>query len=195
MSGVRDPEGVMSRLWRRMQLVVGWGRVTVSDDSRSAQVLQLKLNDAETRDGTPRLAEFGFTSRPPAGADVIVVFAGGDRSKAVVIATGDQATRPRDLAIGETQLYDLWGKYIHLTEKDGGIVIEAKDTPVTINNATTVTVNAATKVMLHTPLLEVSGDIKAGGDITDKVRSMQADRDIYNEHTNGSGTSTPTPQQ
>ncbi len=193
MSGAMDPEGVMSRLWRRMQLVVGWGRVTVSDDSRSAQVLQVKLNNAETRDGTPRLGEFGLASRPPAGADVIVVFAGGDRSKGVVIATGDQGTRPRNLAVGESMLYDLWGKYIHLTEDDG-IVIAAKNTPVTVNNATVVTINAASKVQMNTPLLEVSGDIKAGGDITDKIRSMQGDRDIYNGHDHGGGP-VPTQQQ
>lgn len=193
MSGAMDPEGIMSRLWRRMQLVVGWGRVTVTDDSRSAQVLQVKLNNAETRDGTPRLGEFGLASRPPAGADVIVVFAGGDRSKGVVIATGDQGTRPRNLAIGESMLYDLWGKYVHLT-KDGGIVVEAKNTPVTVNNATVVTINAASKVQMNTPLLEVSGDIKAGGDITDQVRSMQGDRDIYNEHDHGGGP-VPTQQQ
>ena len=194
MSPAKDITGVMERLWRRVQLMSSWGRVTFSDDSRSAQLLQVKLNDSETRDDTPRIAEFGLTSRPPDGSDVLVVFLGGDRSKGVVVATAHQASRPKGLLAGETMLYDLWGKSVHLT-KAGGIVVEAQGAPVTVNNATTVTFNAADSVELVTPLLHVTGDIMADGNITDSVRSMAADRELFNAHTNGSGTTTPSPQQ
>lgn len=194
MNPAKDMTGVMERLWRRVQLMSSWGRVTFSDDSRSAQLLQVKLNDSETRDDTPRIAEFGLTSRPPEGSDVLVVFLGGDRSKGVVVATAHQASRPKGLLVGEAMLYDLWGKSVYLT-KDGGIVVEAKGAPVTVNNATTVTINAAESVELDTPLLHVTGDIVAGGNITDSVRSMADDRKLFNLHTNGSGTTTPSPQQ
>lgn len=189
-----DTEGVLARLWRRVQLVTSWGRVTQSIDAKTAQVLQVKLNNSETQDGIPRIAEFGFSSNPPLGSDVVVLFMGGDRSKGVVIGTGHQATRPTGLLAGETKVYDQWGKYIHFTA-EGGIIVEAKGTPVVVNNATVVTINASESVQINTPLLHVSGSITAGGDITDQVRSMAADREIFNTHTNGSGTSTPTPQQ
>lgn len=171
-----------------------WGRVTFADDSKTAQLLQVKLNDSETRDATPRIAEFGFTSMPPNGSDVLIVFMGGDRSKGVVVATGHQASRPVGLASGESMVYDLWGKSVYLT-KDGGIVVEAQGTPVTVNNATVVTINAAESIEMVTPLLHVTGDILADGDISDSVRTIAADRLIFNEHNNGSGTTTPTPQQ
>lgn len=194
MSPAKDITGVMERLWRRVQLMSSWGRVTFSDDSRSVQLLQVKLNDSETRDDTPRIADFGLTSRPPDGSDVLVVFLGGDRSKGVVVATAHQGSRPKGLLTGETMLYDLWGKSVYLT-KAGGIVVEAQGTPVTVNNATTVTINAADSVELVTPLLHVTGDIVADGNITDSVRSMADDRGLFNSHTNGSGTTTPSPQQ
>ena len=54
-------------------------------------------------------------------------------------------------------MYNLWGMYIHMTED--GIVIEAKDKDVTINNADKVTINAKTEVVLNTPILKVSGDV------------------------------------
>nr|WP_262925799.1 phage baseplate assembly protein V [Pseudomonas chlororaphis] len=195
-----DAAGVLDRLWRRAQLMTGWGRVAFADDSKAAQTLQVKLNNSETRDATPRLAEFGFTSVPPDGSDLMVLFMGGDRSKGVVVATGHQGSRPVGLAAGECMVYDLWGKSVYFT-KDGGIIVEAKDAKVTVNNASAVTINAATAVQLNTPVVRVSGDvevagnIKAGGDIADAVRAMAADRALYNAHTNGSGTTTPTPQQ
>lgn len=194
MTSETDNLGAMQRMWRRIQLMSSWGRVTFCDDSKTAQLLQVKLNDSETRDSTPRVAEFGFTSFPPNGSDVLVVFMGGDRSKGVVVATGHQQSRPVGLVSGESMVYDLWGKSIYLT-KDNGIVVEAGGTPVTVNNATTVTINAATAVEMNTPLLRVTGDIEAGGNVKDSVRTMAADRLIFNEHTNGSGTTTPTPQQ
>lgn len=189
-----DFGGVLQRMMRRIQLATGWGRVTLSDDSKTAQILQVKLNDSETRDGTPRIAEFGFTSRPPLGSDVLIVFLGGDRSKGVVVATAHQASRPTNLQEGEAMVYDLWGKSIYLT-KSGGIIVDAKGTPVTVNNATTVTINAAEAVQMNTPVLRVSGNIEAGGNVKDKVRTMAADRALFNQHTNGSGTTTPSPQQ
>lgn len=189
-----DPGGVLQRMMRRIQLATGWGRVTFSDDGKTAQLLQVKLNDSETRDGTPRIAEFGFTSRPPRGSDVLVVFLGGDRSKGVVVATAHQASRPTNLLEGEAMVYDLWGKSIYLTQS-GGIIVDAKGTPVTVNNATTVTINAAEAVQMNTPVLRVSGDIEAGGNVKDKVRTMAADRALFNQHTNGSGTTTPSPRQ
>jgi len=190
---IPDPIGLLRSLQRRILLMVGWGRVTFSDDTQGVQLLQVKLNDSETRDGTPRLAEFGLTSRPPAGADLLLAFMAGDRSKAVVVATGHQASRPKGLVEGETMLYDLWGKHLHLAQ--GGIVIEAGGLPVTVNNATQVIINASDSVVMNTPLLKVSGDIQAGGNVSDKTRSMAADRALFNQHTNGSGTTTPTPQQ
>lgn len=189
-----DSGGVLQRMMHRIQLATGWGRVTLSDDSKTAQLLQVKLNDSETRDDTPRIAEFGFTSRPPLGSDVLIVFLGGDRSKGVVVATAHQASRPTNLLEGEAMVYDFWGKSIYLT-KSGGIIVDAKGTPVTVNNATTVTINAAEAVQMNTPVLRVSGDIEAGGDIKDKIRTMAADRALFNQHTNGSGTTTPSPQQ
>lgn len=190
----RDDVGALQRLWRRVQLMSSWGRVTFADDSKTAQLLQVKLNDSETRDSTPRVAEFGFTSMPPNGSDVLMVFMGGDRSKGVVVATGHQGSRPVGLTSGESMVYDLWGKSIYFT-KDGGIVVEAQGTPVTVNNATVVTINAADSIEMVTPLLHVTGDIVSDGNVSDSVRTMAADRLIFNAHTNGSGTTTPTPQQ
>lgn len=189
-----DSGGILQRMMRRIQLATSWGRVTFSDDGKTAQLLQVKLNDSETRDGTPRIAEFGFTSRPPDGSDVLVVFLGGDRSKGVVVATAHQASRPTNLQEGEAMVYDLWGKSIYLTQS-GGIIVEAQGTPVTVNNATTVTINAAKAIEMNTPVLRVSGDIEAGGNVKDKVRTMAADRLLFNQHTNGSGTTTPSPRQ
>jgi len=182
--------GAMARLWRRVQLFVTRGRITLSNDAGNVQKLQIRLGAQELRDSTPRLGEFGHASRPPEGSDVVVLFVAGDRSNGVVVASGHQASRPRNLTPGESQLYDLWGKSVYLTA--AGIVIEAKGTPVTVNNATTVTVNAAQQINLLAPLVTCSGDLKVAGQISDGVRSMAADRAIFDGHNHGGG---PAPAQ
>lgn len=182
-------QGAIARIWRRVQLTVGRGRVTTSNDSKSAQLLQVAIGPLETRDNTPRIAEFGFTSLPPVGSDVVLVFMGGDRSSGVVVATNHQPSRPTGLLEGESMVYDLWGHYIHFTE--AGIVIEAKGQPVTVNDASTVTVNASTEVVLNTPDLQVNGNITATGNISDSVRSMAADRAIYNVHGHTPSSTSP----
>lgn len=188
--------GIIERVARRVLLSLARALVTTVNDSGGVQMMQVKLNALETRDNTPRVAEFGLTSNPPVNSDAFVVFLGGDRSNGVVLGTVHQPSRPKNLASGETMIYSQDGKSIYLTAS-GGIVVDAKNQAVTVNNATTVTINAATKVRMVTPLLEVTGDIiDNAGTNTHNMATMRA---IYNTHTHnvvnvqtGGGTITST---
>jgi phage baseplate assembly protein V len=181
-------------IWRRVRLIVGRGRLTLSDDSKTAQLLQVQLNSLEVRDQTPRLAEFGFTSRPPVGSDVVMLFLGGNRSNGVAIATGHQPSRPKNLTEGEVMLYDLWGKHVYL-KADGSIEVDVKDGPVVVNNATQVTINASSKIRCVTPRLECTGDIIDNCD--SQSHTVKDMRDLYNDHGHplDSVTHPPSPQQ
>ena len=192
MRDTDDVQGALARLWRRVQGVVGRGRVTTGNDSGAVQKLQIRLGEWETRDDTPRVAEFGFTSMPPNGADAIVVFVAGDRSSGVIIATTHQASRPTQLAPGEAMVYDLWGKSVHFT-RDGGVVIEAKDSEVTVNHATNVIIHAANEVMLDTPLVKVTGDVLDQSDTN--AHTLADMRAIFNAHVHPANGSPPTTPQ
>ncbi|CND89633.1 MULTISPECIES: phage baseplate assembly protein domain-containing protein [Yersinia] len=169
--------GQLSQLYRQIKMILGIGRVTASNDGGTVQTVQYQT-PLEVRDDTPRLAEFGFSSGLPANTDVVIGFLGGDRSSAVIIGSNHQSFRHVGLNSGETVIYSQWGQYIKLTEN--GIIIEANSQPVTVNNATEVTVNASVKVRLNTPLLEVSGDIvdNAGSNGT----TLKTLREAYNTH-------------
>lgn len=169
--------GQLSQLYRQIKMILGIGRVTASNDGGTVQTVQYQT-PLEVRDDTPRLAEFGFSSGLPANTDVVIGFLGGDRSSAVIIGSNHQSFRHVGLNSGETVIYSQWGQYIKLTET--GIIIEANSQPVTVNNATEVTVNASVKVRLNTPLLEVSGDIvdNAGSNGT----TLKTLREAYNTH-------------
>ena len=170
----------IDRLYNRMFNLIATAYFSTVDDSKNVQYAQVVLNDNERRDNTPRLAEFGFTSNPPIGSDAVVIFIGGDRSNGVIIATGDQATRPKGLASGESMQYDAFGKYIYL-KADGTIEIQANGGDVNVLDAANVTVNASVKVRLVTPLLEVTGDIIDNCDT--QTRTMAGMREVYDIHT------------
>lgn len=131
-----------SNLWRRMLLVIGRGRVALANDAGAVQLLQVVMSAAEIQDHAPRLAEYGFTSNPPPGSDVAMVFLGGNRTDGLVIATGNQQYRLKGLAPGEVALYDDAGQVVRLTP--AGIVITAP-LGLTVNGNTifngTVTAN------------------------------------------------------
>lgn len=177
---------IASRLARRVLLAIGRGRVAASDDSGVVQLLQVQFNPLETIDNMPRIAEFGFTSRPPDGSDALALFIGGDRSNGIIAGTNHQSSRPTGLAKGETKLYSLIGQYVYLSAS--GIVVEAKSLPITINNASSVTINAQTTVKVvaptdiefDTPLLKVTGDILDNSG--SNSRTMAGMRQVYDGH-------------
>jgi phage gp45-like len=108
------------------------------------------------------------------GTDAVAVFASGDRSNGVIIATGNQKYRLRNLKPGEVALYDNAGNIVKLAA--GG----------------NLEITCPTKVRVVTPRLEVTGDII---DHCDEQDHTDADmRTIYNSHTHrgvqpGSGNS------
>ena len=183
---------MLNRLARRILSVVGRGRITVVNDTGAVQTAQVSVNSLETMDNLPRIAEYGLTSYPPAGTDVVSVFLGGDRSTGLIIATNNQQYRLKGLSVGDVAIYDSRGQSVWLTS--AGIVVNGSGLPLTVNNTPTVTVNAQTKIALNTPELDVSGNIKSGGtvsaagDITDNTSSgnsqtMAKMRSIYDGHS------------
>lgn len=164
-------------IYRRVLMMLGRGVVTASSDDGKVQKIQYQA-PLEVRGDTPRMAEFGFSSGLPAGSDVVLAFIGGDRSNAVVIATNNQAFRHTGLKPGETVIYNQWGMYVKLTET--GIEVEARDQPVKVSNATTVTVVATEKIRLETPDLLVTGNITDNCDA--QTATLKDLRDAYNRH-------------
>lgn len=185
---------MIERVFRRVQMLFGRGRVSTVDDSGPAQKMQMTTNDGMTLDERLRITEFGFSSVPPTGSEVLAAHMSGERTAGVVIATNHQASRPRGLQPGESMLYSQDGKQVYLTAS-GGIVVEAKGQDVTVNNATNVTINAATQILMNTPILKVSGDILDNSGTNTKTIAQM--RSVYDGHRHGGvatgagSTSTP----
>ncbi|EPH6091709.1 TPA: phage baseplate assembly protein [Escherichia coli] len=181
-------------LFRRLVSLLSVGRVTAGDDSGVVQTVQVQ-SPSEVRSDTPVLQQFGFSSVLPDGTDVVVMSLAGNRSSAVVVASGHQSYRINGLSSGEVVVYNQWGQFVRLGED--GIVVEASGQPVTVNSATTLKVTATDEVTLETPSLKVTGDITDNCETNSTT--LKALREAYNIHTHPvsgveSGGSTVTSQ-
>lgn len=172
---------LLKPLRNRVMLMVGRCVLSAVYDNKGIQASQVKLLQDEVRDQVERMQEYGFTSVPIAGAEGLAVFVNGNRDHGVVIATDDRRYRLKGLKNGEVAIYTDEGDKIHLKR---GNEIE---------------IVSATKVIIDTPTLEVTGDIECEGDITDRINtnaeSINDMRNTYNTHTHtgddGGNTSVP----
>jgi len=145
----------LQRAERRIRGVIGAATTTTSpDDTGDVQTVQAKFSSIELHDRLPVLFQFGVSASLPVGTDVAVVFVGGDRSNGVIVASNNKAVRPKNRLPGECEIYDAFGKSIRLSQ-DGGIIVEANGAPVTVNQATTVTINASDEIDLVAPKVNV----------------------------------------
>jgi phage baseplate assembly protein V len=177
-------QALMAPIANKVGLMVGRCVLLAVADAKKLQRAQVQLLADEVHDDVERVQQYGYTSVPLPGAEGVVVFAGGNRDHGLLIAVDDRRYRLTGLAAGEVALYDDLGKKVHFTRN--GIVVDGGGKDLVIQNAPNV----------HMPgNLLVAGDIVADGDIADQggVKSMKGMRQAYNTHTNGSGTTTPTP--
>lgn len=163
----------------RVKVLAQRGVVRSTDDSRKALEVQAAVLAGETLSRIERFAHFGFTSRPPVGAEVIVLCLGGNRDHPIAIADEDRRSRPVGLlAAGETVIYATGGALVHV-KADGSVVVVAPGGASVQGD------------------LEVSGDVLAGGDVADAVGTLAALRIAYNAHTHtdpqGGVTGPPVP--
>ena len=101
-------------LKRRVLLMIGRAVVTLIDDARRMQTLQLVALAGETIDGAERFQQYGLSAHPQPGAEALLLTPGGIRQHPIVAAVDDRRYRPRGLAQGEVCLYtDEDGEQTH----------------------------------------------------------------------------------
>lgn len=168
----------LARFYRQLKMMLGIGRVTALSDDGVIQHLQYRTA-LDVRGDTPRMAEYGFSSAPPEGSDVVILSLGGDRSSQVIIATNHKGSRHTGLQSGETVIYNQTGQFVKLTAS--GIEVQANAQPVNVANATTVTITASQKVIADTPRFECTGDIiDNSGSNSATLKDL---REAYDGHT------------
>lgn len=186
---------LIAPLARRVRLMARRAVVRLIDDSQKLQEAQLAIFSGEVRDLVERFQEYGFTSHPHAGAEAIVLALGGNTDHGAIIAVDDRRYRLTGLAAGEVAIYDDQGQVIHL-KRDGHIHIYG---------CNQLTVTAAEKITFDAPLVECTGDLLVGedisatGEIADAagVKKMSGMRQVFDSHTHpgDSGGTTGTPNQ
>ena len=182
----------IERIYRRIMLMVGRGRIKIGSDDQSVQKQQVKMGQFETFDDIPRLSEYGFNSMPPAESDAVLVFVGGNRLDGVIIATGNQTFRMRSLKPGEVSISDNLGQSVYLSQ--AGIVVNGAGLPMMFTNTPEVTFDTPLVHMTGDANIDgnltvggnanVTGNVVAKGDVSDHSnKSMAGMRQVFNSHT------------
>lgn len=116
--------------------------------------------------------QFGLSSAPPDGSELIVIPLGGRTSASVVIATEHGTYRFKLGSQGEAALYNQWGDVVHMRQDR------------------TIHMVAQLQVLIDAPLLQVNGQIHSTGNITSDAgvfdqggaKSMAGMRGVFNGH-------------
>ncbi|MBP0492157.1 phage baseplate assembly protein [Roseomonas indoligenes] len=147
---------LLDRAWGRLTSALGFGTITATKgtDGQGVRQAQVRFSAVEVRDGTPLICLYGVASRPLPGADAVLVFVEGNRSKGIIIATNDRRYQI-DLAEGEVAIHSDEGDSVHL--KRGRVV----------------KITAGTKLEIDAPLVTLTGRMEAAGDVKAGTISLQ----------------------
>src|SRR4029077_17381158 len=112
----------IDRLYRRIIMMVAPVKITATDDTGPVHKVQMKVTTTgETIDNVAAVQLYGVASHAMAGTDATAIFVQGDRSSPIIVATGNQQARLRNLQPGEVALYTDEGDFVKLAR---GRVVE-----------------------------------------------------------------------
>lgn len=111
---VRAVNKLMRPIKNRLFLAIGRGILLAAKDDGKIQTIQATFLADETKDQVESMAHFGFSSNPPNGSDIVAVSVGANRDHMIVIASESREKRFKNLAIGDSVLYNANGKFLHL---------------------------------------------------------------------------------
>lgn len=146
----------VDRLYRRVMMLIAPVKITATDDTGPVHRAQIRGFPPETIDAMPVLQIYGLASHAMPGSDAMAIFSSGDRSNGVIVATGNQQHRLRNLKPGEVALYDNSGSQSVLKLANGGNV-ETSASGKHTTTVPTVEVNASNTVTITTPMAHVEG--------------------------------------
>lgn len=175
MSGI---DKNIKSLRERIFLLIGRAVLAAVEDSGKRQRVQFSALKGEVKDSVERIQEYGFTSVPLPGAQVLFASISGNRDHPVAFAVDDPRYRLNNLQPGEVAIYNHEG------------------TCIVLRNGNKIEMTATAEITMNTPILKVTGDIldhSAGGGQT-----MLSMRETYNIHVhpeNDGGGPTDDPNQ
>jgi len=150
----------------KISLLIGVAILTAVKNSEKTQKLQIQIFD-ETYDDMPRMQEYGFETYPDTGDtnnECLVLSISGNKNTGLIACVHNRELRPKNLQVGETQMYSKFGQRIYL-KADSSVLIDAGTNPVQITGSN----------------ITLSGEVnlKDIGGLAVMVESMIAK---YNEH-------------
>lgn len=130
------------------------------------------------------------------GEQVLLFSPYGDPSQAIVGPSIYQEQFPaNDNNMGRETTTFADGTTVSYDQKAGAMTINVAGAGLVNVQCKTATVKATDQVTLDTPNVHCTGNIKADGEVSDKVRAMSADRAIYNGHTHPNNAASPPNQK
>ena len=153
-------------------MLIARGVVEAAKDDKGMQLIKASILAGEDRDNVERFQQYGFTSVPLEGSEVIIVCPQGNREHMIAIAADDRRYRLKGMENGEVALYTDEGDKIHI--KRGGAI----------------EVVAATEVHVKSPL------VKLGENAAEALMKGNTFQALFNAHTHvgnaGYATSPPS---
>lgn len=138
----------------KIRMIVSRTIVSLIDDSKNMQLVQLNLMKDEIKDKVERVQNYGFTSHPKPNAQGVVLFVAGNRDQGLVIAVDDSRYRIKNLPEGGVAVYDHDGNFVKLTE-DAGIEINAQNKKVVVHAAEDIELGSNLKRLINESFKDV----------------------------------------
>lgn len=176
----------LGEIQRLISNLVRVGKITALDEANArVKVSMGGLSSAWLPWGTGRAGTTRKVSMPTVGEQVVVFSPHGDTAQAIVGFSLFQADHPSpsNTKYKETTIYPD-GSTVEYNNASNTLTVTIAGSGNVVINCKNATVNADTKVMLTTPLVECSQDLKVDGNLTVTGNtSVTGDTDVQGSTT------------